>query len=309
LNRVRDASRVIDPVFLRSPQYVCEPLTDALGVRVLLKVETMNPIRCFKGRGAEYFVSRACAGERLVCASAGNFGQAMAYSCRKRGIPLTVYAGVGTNELKLARIAAMGAQVVLEGEDFDAAKIAGRRASESTGARWVEDGLEPEIAEGAGTIGFELIESVEAFDAVVVPVGNGALICGIGCVMKACRPGVQVIGVQSVGAPAMVESWRSGRIVTYDSMDTIADGIGVRVPIAEAVEDMRALVDDTLLVREESIRRAMLLVHEHAGLAVEPSGAAAVATLLDHAERFRGRAVSVIICGGNLTAEQMYRWL
>ena len=127
--------------------------------------------------------------------------------------------------------------------------------------------------------------------------------------MKACRPGVEVIGVQSVGAPAMVESWRSGRIVTHDSMDTIADGIGVRVPIPEAVEDMRVVMDDALLVEEESIRWAMRLLHDHAGLVVEPSGAAAIAALLEHADRFRGRTVATIICGGNLTADQIYRWL
>ena len=306
---MREAASVIDPVFLRSPQYVCEALSDQLGVRVLLKVETANPIRSFKGRGAECFVSGVRAGERLVCASAGNFGQAMAYSCRKRGIALSVYAGVAANELKISRIAGMGAQVVIEGEDFDAAKIAGRRAAEREGARWVEDGFEPAIAEGAGTIGLELLDSAEPLEAVVVPVGNGALIGGVGCAMKACRPGVEVIGVQSVGAPAMVESWRSGRIVTHDSMDTIADGIGVRVPIPEAVEDMRVVMDDALLVEEESIRWAMRLLHDHAGLVVEPSGAAAIAALLEHADRFRGRTVATIICGGNLTADQIYRWL
>src|SRR5215203_6901991 len=121
LERIEAAARVIDPVFLNTPQWVCEPLGEELGARVALKAETLNPIRSFKGRGADWLVHNLPAGVALMCASAGNFGQAMAYACRARGVTLTVYAAEQANPLKIARMRAMGAQVVLAGEDFDAA--------------------------------------------------------------------------------------------------------------------------------------------------------------------------------------------
>ena len=129
LERMEEAVRVIDPVFLDTPQFECEPLGDRLGGRLALKIETLNPIRSFKGRGTDLLVSRAKDGVRLVCASAGNFGQAMAYSCRKRGLNLTVYASTGANELKVERMRALGADVILHGPDFDAAKEEARRAA------------------------------------------------------------------------------------------------------------------------------------------------------------------------------------
>src|SRR5262245_61514322 len=122
LERIEEAARRIDPVFLDTPQYVCEPLGDELGCRLALKVETLNPIRSFKGRGADWLVQHLSPGAALICASAGNFGQAMAYACRARSVSLTVYAAESANPLKIERMRAMGARVVLAGADFDAAK-------------------------------------------------------------------------------------------------------------------------------------------------------------------------------------------
>src|SRR5262245_59304628 len=127
LERIEEAARRIAPELRDTPQYVCEPLAERLGCRLTLKVETLNPIRSFKGRGADFFVSSLRAPERgLVCASAGNFGQAMAYACRPRKIPCVVYAAVRANPLKIERMRALGAEVRLSGEDFDAAKDAAR---------------------------------------------------------------------------------------------------------------------------------------------------------------------------------------
>ena len=123
IENIRRAAQTIDPVFLNSPQYVAESLSDVLGARIVVKVETANPIRSFKGRGADCFVSKLRSGERLITASAGNLGQAMAYACRRRGIRLTVYASTRANPLKVERMRALDAEVVLVGKDFDEAKI------------------------------------------------------------------------------------------------------------------------------------------------------------------------------------------
>ncbi|MGH7710645.1 MAG: threonine ammonia-lyase [Gemmatimonadaceae bacterium] len=309
--RIALAASTIDPVFLASPQYHAEPLDRLTGARVVVKVETINPIRSFKGRGAEFFVGslKGHPVNPLVCASAGNFGQGLAYSTRKRDIPLTVFAAENANPLKVQRMRELGATVILAGEDFDAAKEAARAHAGRTGTRFVEDGREVEIAEGAGTIAVELLRRGPAFDALLVPLGDGALATGIGAWIKHRAPSTQVIAVAARGAPALERSWRAGAVVTTDQANTIADGIAGREPVPEVIGDLRATVDDVLLVDDETLIRAMRLVFESLGLIVEPAGIAGMAALLEYPERFRGAYIATPLCGGNVTAEQGARWL
>jgi threonine dehydratase len=309
LAHIEEASGSIDPVFLKTPQFLAESLSAALGVRLVVKVETVNPVRSFKGRGAEYLVSKMEAGSLVMTASAGNFGQAMAYACRTRRVRLVVYASLNANPLKIERMRALGAEVVLHGKDFDEAKVEAKRVAQQRGVRMVEDSLDVETGEGAGTIGVELAGFPEPIDAVTIALGNGALACGVGRWLKHARPEISVIAVQAIGAPAMIESWRSGTLVAYDSIATIADGMGVRVPIAEAVQDMQGIIDDALLVSDDGMIEAMRLANRHLGLVLEPSGAAGIAAVLENRARFSGQTVATILCGGNLTAEQMATWL
>lgn len=312
LEHIAEAAREIDPVFLQSPQFSCEPLSDLLKCDLTLKVETLNPIRSFKGRGADYFMQKRVArGETgpLVCASAGNFGQALAYACRKHDVPLSIFAALNANPLKVARMRGLGACVRLAGDDFDAAKHAGRRWAESAGATLVEDGLAPEISEGAGSIAVELFASGNKFDAVLIPLGNGALLTGMGRWIKSVSPSTKVIGVCSESANAMQMSWRKGRgaaPVSHASADTIADGIAVRVPIPEAVADMHGVVDEVVTVTDREILLAMRNLHALAGLVVEPAGAAGLAAI---GNRFSGTRIATVLCGSNLTALQMQEWL
>lgn len=303
------ASLSIDPVFLDTPQYYADSLSRLLGARTLVKVETANPIRSFKGRGAEYLASKVSHQTRLITASAGNFGQAMAYACGRRDVALTVYASVNANPFKLERMRTLGATVVLHGRDFDEAKIEAKRVALATGVRMVEDGFDAETGEGAGTIGIELAEWKGALDAVLLPLGNGALACGVGRYLKEARPEIEVIAVQSAGAPAMLESWRQKNVVSFDTISTIADGIGVRIPIPECVRDMEGVIDDGILVQDVSLIEAMRLAHEHLGLVLEPSGAAGIAAILENREKFADQTVAVVLCGGNLTPEQVKLWL
>lgn len=312
LARIEQAARLIDPVFLDSPQYECEPLSHVLGCRLTLKLETANPIRSFKGRGADCFVKtdeRVRPGVTLVCATAGNWGQALAWVCRARGLRLVVYTATTANPLKLQRMREMGAEVRLHSDDFDAAKAEAKRYAQADGGLFVEDGREASIAEGAGTIGLELLARGESFDALVLPLGNGALLTGVARWVKAHSPGTQVVGVGARGADAMERSWREGRIVERDAVDTIADGIAVRVPVPEAVHDMQGLVDDVVLVDDGTVVEAMRTLFRHAGVLVEPAGAVGVAALLADRARWQGARVATVLCGSNLTAEQIERWL
>lgn len=309
LERVERARSIIDPVFMESPQMIAEQLGELLGCRLVLKIETLNPIKSFKGRGSDLLVSNLQKPVRVMCASAGNFGQAMAYCCRKRDIPITIVAATKANEYKIERMRALGAEVVLYGDDFDAAKIEAKRRAAAEGYRFVEDSADIETLEGAGTIALELQKFPEKLDAVLVALGNGALFNAMSYVMKSGNPSVKMIAIQSAAAPAMIESYRTGRMVVHDQAPTIADGIAVRIPVQQALKDMEGLADDTILVSEGSILRAMKLLVQYAGIVAEPSGAVGIAAILENKELFKGKTVATIICGANLTAEQVERWL
>jgi threonine dehydratase len=296
VDRIARAAHTIDPLFRDSPQFVDEQLCAALGRQVLVKVETLNPLHSFKGRGAEFFAAELDTGRRVICASSGNFGQAMAYACRRRGIPVEVFVPADVNPVKAARMRSLGAQVTVVDGEGDAADAARARARERTDASLVVDGYEPAIAEGAGTIGVELLRS-GPFDAVVVPVGDGALINGIACWVKQHAPDSRVIGVCAQGAPSMVHSWRAGRPVPTDRADTIAEGIAIHSPVPRSVQRMRALVDDMVTVPDTALLEMMRLAANTLGVLLEPSGAAGLAAIAAH--DLPGERLATVLTGSN----------
>jgi threonine dehydratase len=304
LERIRESYALIPAIFRDSPQFVAEGLSRQLGLRVLCKVECINPIRSFKGRGAWYFLAReGRSAEPVVAASAGNFGQGLAYAARERGQRVVVFAATTADAMKVARMRLWDADVRLWGDDFDSAKEAARRFALEHRLRFIEDGREPAIAEGAGTIALELCRWSEPIDAVIVPVGNGALINGIGRWMRAHAPVCRVIGACAQGAPAMADSWRSGRLCTTPKAETAADTIAVRIPVPEALREMRTTVDEMILVSEDRLQEAVALVYRELGLVVEPAGAASLAATIETAPRFRDRLVAVVLSGGGNPAQ------
>jgi threonine dehydratase len=309
IEHILDASRHIDPVFLDSPTLTNVAFDAALRCQLMAKDETANPIGSFKGRGTELFAALALPpGEPLVCASAGNFGQGLARAAIRRCHACIVFAAETANPVKLDAMRRLGAEVRLAGTDFDAAKDAARHHAAAAGLRFVEDGSEAELAEGAGTLALELAASTP-FDAIVVQVGNGALLAGVGTATRHVVPHAEIIAVVAAGAPAMKLSLDAGQVIETAHADTIADGIAVRVPIAATLTHLRTCCDDVVAVSEARIFEAMRLIHHHLGIAVEPSGAVGVAAILDDPERFAGRRVATILCGGNLSPAMRERLL
>jgi threonine dehydratase len=311
LDRVRGAVAEIDPAFLDTPAPVCAPLGQALGCSMTLKIETLNPVRCFKGRGTEtaVAVARKQGASRVICASAGNLGQALAYSGARRGLAVTVVAARTANPLKLRQIAAFGADVRLEGEDIEDARLLAREIAETEGAYLVEDSLDLATCEGAASIGLELVRDDPSLDVVLVALGGGAMASGIGYAMRSLAGHVEVIGIQPLGAPAMALSWRQGTVVETERIETIADGVAGRCPIPEVLDDLLVVLDDVVLVHEDSIKAGMRALHEHAGLVVEPSAALGVAAVLEDPERFAGRRITTILCGSNVGPADFARWV
>ena len=306
---IRAARETVDPAFRDAPHYVHEGLTARLGVPVIVKVETLNPIRSFKGRGTSVVVQALAAEGRIgpdrpvVCASAGNFGQGIAYAARSLGIPTVVFASRVANAGKVARMRALGATVVQVGEDFDEARAAADAHATETGAHLVVDGDDARIAAGAATLAVELTEAAEAghlpWPAVVsVPVGNGALINGVGAWLRSAAPDCRVVGIQAEGAPAMTLSWRAGRPIDTERVTTYADGIAARVSIPAAVAAMAGRVDEMRLVDEDALHAAQDELTAELGVTVEGAAAASWAGLLA-GPRPDGPAV-VIITGSNV---------
>jgi threonine dehydratase len=311
LDRIHAARRVIDPVFLNTPLYRCDALGRRLGCTVSVKLETANPVRSFKARGTELVASLLAEQGRTaaVCASAGNLGQALGWSGRRRGLDVTVVASRRAPAAKLDRIRALGVELELLDGDFDMARERAASIAESRGIRLLEDSLDIETCEGAATIGLELAAQESSFDAVLVALGGGAMATGVGHVLKTLVPGAEVICVQPMGAPAMTRSWHERRVVTTESTDTIADGVAGRHPIPAVLDDLLAVADDAVLVQESSIIEGMRLLLEHTGLVVEPSAALGVAAVLEDRDRFAGRHVVTVICGSNVDLDAYHRWV
>jgi threonine dehydratase len=306
LQNILAAPGRIDPLFLNSPQLTDTPLDRVLGCQVVAKIETQNPVGSFKGRGTELFAATdLVSGETVVCASAGNFGQGLARAAGRRGQRCVVFAAENANPTKVEAMRRFGADVKLVGTDFDAAKGAAVSYASAHGLRYVEDGSVASIAEGAGTIGLELLSgsAQERLDAVVVQLGNGALLAGVGTVLRELAPRTRIIAVVAENAPAMKLSIEARRPVQTAKANTIADGIAVRVPIPGILELLRQCCDEVLAVEEAAILEAMRLCHRELGLILEPAGAAGVACLLADPQRFRGQRIATLLSGGNISAD------
>ena len=305
---IRAAHDRLPAAFRDSPQYVHEGLSSTLGVPVILKVETVNPIRSFKGRGT-WTVSQALAAEGrigptrpVVCVSAGNFGQGVAYGARALGVPSVVFCSTRANRGKVARMRALGAEVIEHGEDFDTARGASEAYAAEHEAELLVDGDDVRISTGAATLALELTDAVERGDLpmpaiIAVPVGNGALLNGVGSWLRAVVPSCRVLGVQAAEADAMSRSWRAGRPVDTASADTYADGIASRIAIPSAVELMHGRVDEMLTVSEAELHDAQAVLTEATGITVEGAAAASWAGLV-RGPRPDGPAV-VIVTGSN----------
>ena len=311
IRRIEEAVGKIDAVFLNSPQYVCEGLSRALGCRIVLKVETINPVRCFKGRGVETALSGLSReGSRgVVCASAGNLGQALAYSGRRRGWPVTVTASSRANPSKIERMKALGAETILVDGAIEEALIAAAEVSARTGAVLIEDSKNVGTCEGAGTIGLELAAFSPSLDAVLISLGAGAMATGVGCAMRNRLPSIEILIVQPERAPAMTLSFRAGRVIDAGPPDTIADGVAGRYVLADVLDDLRQVANEAFLVSEESILDGMRLLYRCSGLIVEPAAALGVATILENRDRFKGATVATILCGGNVAVADFENWI
>ncbi|MFZ1753360.1 MAG: threonine/serine dehydratase [Caldilineaceae bacterium] len=302
------AQALLSQDLLRTPLIHSPQLSSLSGADVWLKCDCFAEIGSFKARGALAGVRQLTPeqiGQGLICASTGNHGAAIAWAAQKVKAQCTVVAPVGTPEIKRNNMLNAGARLIIEGTDWgDSCRIA-RAMAAAEGLLYLEDGEDPWIMAGAGTVGLEIVQDLPAVQAMLVPVGGGNLIAGCAIAAKGgSRNPVEIIGIQSEAAPGVVESVRQKRIV-HSPTTTFAGGIATTGPVPMAFGVIQQLVDDMLLVSEQELLQSIgHLVRIH-GILVEGAGAAGLAALLRYAPRFAGQTVALVLSGRNLDVESL----
>src|SRR4051812_11626875 len=279
---VAPAREAIGDVARKTPILPSATLSERCGAHVGLKGESLQRTGAFKIRGALnklHALGDGCA-TGVVCGSAGNHAQALAFAAQARGVPCEVFMPDGAPIAKVEATAALGAHVVMGGQTVDDCILSARARAEEGGLAFVHPFDDPDVVAGQGTLGLELLDDLPDVTTVVVPVGGGGLASGIAIAIKSARPGVHVIGVQVDTVAAYPGSLKAGRPVGVDAALTIADGIAVKQPGELTLPLIARWLDDVVVVPEDEVAEAMVLLMEKAKLVVEGAGAVGVAALL-----------------------------
>jgi threonine dehydratase len=310
LSAVREAQEYLGKYFAPTRLIAAPFLSRKTGKNVFLKLETELPTGSFKVRGAFWALAQRMKRGRIrevVASSTGNHGAAVAYAAKEFGIAAKIFLPTNCNPVKRGRIESLGAAIVESGggDLASAFELAAEHAKQPE-VFFLNDATDADLPAGPATIACEILEQLPKTSAIVVPMGDTALIRGIAAATKQIAPHVKIIGVQAECAPAYYLSWKEGKVVGTETCDTIADGLATRTPEAENVRGVKSLVDDVVLVSEEQMLRAIeaLLVEEH--VLAEPAGAASTAALLKSSGGC-GDSPVLIVSGANISREVLKR--
>jgi threonine dehydratase len=312
LATIREAQKFLAKYFSRTRLIAAPFLGQRTAKNVYLKLETELPTGSFKVRGALYALGRRMEKEtvcEVIASSTGNHGAAVAYAAKEFGIAARIFLPANCNPVKRGRILALGAAMVESGgADLASAFQLAAEYATRPGVYFLNDATDQDLPAGPATIACEILEQLSKASAIVVPMGDTALIRGIAAAARQVAPHVRIIGVQAERAPAYYLSWKEGRVVGTETCDTIADGLATRTPEAANVRDLGKLVDDLVLVSEEQMLQAIaiLLMEEH--IVAEPAGAASTAALLKGGEGY-GDFPVLLVSGANIPREVLNRAL
>lgn len=287
-------------------------LSQLLGCRFLLKHENHTPTTAFKVRGGIYLVSRLSQEQRrrgILGCTTGNHGQSLAWAARRFGVRCVLVVPAVNNPDKVAAMRALGAEIIEHGRDFDDARSLCDELALREGLRYVHSANEPELIAGVGTYAVEIFEELPDPDVILVPVGLGSGVCGTALVAAERCSKTRVIGVQSEAAPAVTLSWRAGTAVETPETRTFAEGMATRMPADMTLGIMRRLVQDMVLVSEDSLREAIRLLLRTTHNLAEGAGAASTAAALQMRGQFAGKTVVGVLSGGNLDLRELARIL
>ena len=293
-----------------SPCPHSQMLSALTGQQVYLKLENLQMTGSFKERGALNRIALLTpeqAARGVIAASAGNHAQGVAYHATKRGIRALIVMPLTTPLVKVTATRDFGAEVLLHGASYDEAYTEAMRLCAEQDLTFIHPFDDPDVMAGQGTIGLELVEQVPELEAVVVPIGGGGLIGGIACAIKETRPEVRIVGVQTSRLPSMMAAVEAHHPVTVDAATTIADGIAVRRAGDLTLPMVERYVDEIVMVDEDEIASAILMLLEREKTLAEGAGAAALAALLQHRTSLQGAHTAVLVCGGNIDVTLLSR--
>jgi threonine dehydratase len=310
LLRIREAQKYLGKYFAPTRLIAAPFLSRSTGKKVFLKLEMELPTGSFKVRGAFWALAQRMKRGRVrevVTSSTGNHGAAVAYAAKEFGIAARIFLPTNCNPVKQGRIEGLGAAIVESGgADLASAFELAAEYAKRPDVFFLNDATDTDLPAGPATIACEILEQLPETSAILVPMGDSALIRGIAVASKQIAPQVKIIGVQAERAPAYYLSWKEGKVVGTETCDTIADGLATRTPEAANVRDVKSLVDDVVLVSEEQMLRAIeaLLVEEH--VLAEPAGAASTAALLKSSGGC-GDSPVLVVSGANISREVLKR--
>ncbi len=301
IDQIRAAAETIEGAVIRTPLVPAPRLSQRLGAEVFLKLENLQVTGSFKDRGAFNklkALSPAEAEAGVIAMSAGNHAQGVAYHARRLGIPSVIVMPEFAPFSKVERTRGFGARVELTGDTLDASAVAAREIAEREGLTFVHPYDDEAIIAGQGTIGLEMLADEPGLETIVVPIGGGGMLAGIGLAARALKPGIELVGVEAENFASMYQAVNG--LPPTAGGTTLADGIAVKNPGALTRPVIEALGAEIVLVDEQAIETAVVLLCELQKLVAEGAGAAGLAALLARPERFRGRKVGIVICGGNI---------
>ncbi|MEM7091626.1 MAG: threonine ammonia-lyase [Actinomycetota bacterium] len=296
---IRSAAARIDGKVERTPLTCSRTLSEIVGATVFLKFENLQYTGSFKGRGARNRLLDVAPGRGVVAMSAGNHAQGVAWHGALLGLETTIVMPENTPFVKVARTRDLGATVELIGADVMESAVAARRMAEERGLEFIHPFDDPVVIAGQGTIALEMLEQEPSLDIIVAAVGGGGLASGVAVAAAAHATPVEVVGVQSERYPSMADAL-AGRSSTRADGSTVADGIAVSEP---GVVTQRILTEhgvEVVVVSEGAIEEAIALLLEIEKTVVEGAGAAALAACMEHGDRFAGKNVGLVLCGGNI---------
>ncbi|MBE0662017.1 MAG: threonine ammonia-lyase [Bacteroidales bacterium] len=303
LSDIIKAQSVLKGVVKKTPLEPSKSFSAMSGAKVFMKLENLQSTGSFKVRGAYNRISSLSSEELkngVVCASAGNHAQGVAYAATKLKVKSTVFMPVFTPPLKVIATKAYGAEVILTGDNFDDALAAAMQHRQKSGAHFIHPFDDPFIIAGQGTIGLEIFDQLETVQDVLVPIGGGGLIAGIAIALKNLNPEIRIIGVEAEGSQSMKLSIENNQVTSLKSVHTIADGIAVKTPGHLNFKAVKELVDEIVIVNDAEIARTTYLLLQRAKILAEPAGVAAMAAVLYKKAKIEKRIVVPVICGGNI---------
>ena len=301
IDDIRAAAARIEGAVIRTPMLVSRTLSEVIGAEVWLKFENLQFTAAYKERGALNKLLQLSPEERargVIAASAGNHAQAVAYHARRLGIPATIVMPEGTPTIKVTQTEGHGARVVLYGKIVDDAFAKARELEAEHGYVFVHPFDDPQIIAGAGTVGLEMLEEAPDLDTIIVPIGGGGLMSGVSIAARSVRPDIELIGVEAELYPSMKCAIQNCQMPLGG--DTLAEGIAVKHPGELTSRILADYANDVVLVPERDLERAVAMLVGIEKTVVEGAGAAGLAAMLNDPERFRGKKVATLLCGGNI---------